>query len=49
MYSISIYELFLSIKVPTDYQYPDYCKLTDDKYILKLIRTAKINDLIRRT
>ncbi|CAD8131685.1 unnamed protein product [Paramecium octaurelia] len=42
-------QLFLSIKVPTDCQYPDYCKLTDDRTILKLIRTAKINDLIRRT
>ncbi|CAD8140404.1 unnamed protein product [Paramecium pentaurelia] len=42
-------QLFLSIKVPTDCQYPDYCKLTDDQQILKLIRTAKINDLIRRT
>ena len=27
---IYIFQLFLSIKAPTDVQYSDYCKLTDD-------------------
>ncbi|CAD8057248.1 unnamed protein product [Paramecium sonneborni] len=46
--NISSIQLFLSIKVPTDVQYPDYCKLTDDIQILKIIRSAKIDDLIKR-
>ncbi|CAD8055835.1 unnamed protein product [Paramecium sonneborni] len=47
-HNIASIQLFLSMKVPTDVQYPDYCKLTEDRQILKIIRQAKINDLIKR-